>query len=117
MIRVIVCGGKAFADQRTIEESLDAVRRKRGDFEAVVVGSGSASLLASLWAVSRGLKHEWHEPAWGAHGARAGRIANQFALDLGADAVVAFPGPAVVDHMVEIARSAGVPVWRPKPIV
>lgn len=111
-LRVIVCGGRDFTDQRTVDDALDAVRRKRGDFVLVHGGAQGADLLAGLWAASRGVEFEAHPAAWAQHGRRAGPMRNQYMLDLGADAVVALPGGRGTADMVRRAEAAGVPVWR-----
>lgn len=112
MIRVIVCGGRDFTARETVDAALDAVRRKRGDFTLVHGGAQGADLLAGLWAVARGVEVEVHPAAWAQHGRRAGPLRNQYMLDLGADAVVAFPGGRGTADMVARAEAAGVPVWR-----
>lgn len=115
MIRVVVCGGQDFTDQRTIDAALDAVRRRHEAFEVVAVGSSGPALIATLWAASRGLPFEQHEPMATPDGTAWEQL-NRYVVDLGTDAVVAFPGRGATEHMVGVAEASGVPVWRPKPL-
>jgi len=111
VIRVIVCGGRDFTDQRVVDDTLDRVHRKHGAFTLVHGGAQGADLLAALWAASRGVEAEGHPAAWAVHGRAAGPKRNQYMLELGTDAVVAFPGGRCTADMVRRARGAGVPVW------
>ncbi|MGB0731782.1 MAG: DUF2493 domain-containing protein [Miltoncostaeaceae bacterium] len=112
MIRVIVCGGRDYLDREAVDAALDAVHRKHGAFTLVHGGANGADLLAGLWAASRGVEFEVHPAAWTQHGKRAGPMRNQHMLELGTDAVVAFPGGRGTADMVSRAEKAGVPVWR-----
>ena len=97
MIRVIVCGGRDFTDQRVVDNALDAVLRKHGAIALLCGRVGAevsgASLLSLLWAASRSVD---------AHPYPAGTLP-------GADAAVACTGG---DDMAACAEAAGVPVWR-----
>lgn len=116
-LRIIVCGGRDFTCQRTVDDALDAVRRKRGDFTLVHDGDHGASLLAACWAASRGIEAEAHPiNVTDDHGhilrCKAERMRNQYVLELGTDAVVAFSEGTSAEDMCRRAEEAGVPVWR-----
>ena len=106
-MRVIVCGGRDYSDERTI----DTVMRALSMPTIVVHGDArGADRLAGHVARNLGLTVENHPADWKAHGKAAGPIRNQAMLDAGADLVIAFPGGAGTADMVGRARSAGVPV-------
>ena len=112
MIRVIICGGRHCVEQEAIDGALDRVLRKHPGFTLIHGGTQGVALLASLWAASRSVATECHPAATeGDHDTNEARR-NQYMLELGTDAVVAFPGEASTADMVRRAEAAGVPVWR-----
>lgn len=111
--RVIVCGGRAYDDAATLFAVLDTVHRRRGIKEVIQGGARGADSLAGEWAVDRGVKMTLVAADWNKYRRRAGPIRNQKMLDLKPDAVIAFPGGSGTDHMMSIARVAGITVWEP----
>lgn len=76
-------------------------------------GARGADRLAGAWAHDRGVTEEIHPADWAAHGRAAGPIRNAEMLASGVDLVLAFRSPGEsrgTDHMVSIARKAGVGV-------
>lgn len=57
VIRLLVCGGRSYADRECLERTLDAVHRKHA-IEVLIHGAchlGGADRLADEWAVARGV--------------------------------------------------------------
>lgn len=106
-MRVIVCGGRDYDDQRTVRAVISALND-----ETIVIHGGAkgADRLAEYEAARLGLDVERYPADWAKHGKAAGPIRNQAMLNAGADLVIAFPGGRGTAHMASIARKAGVPV-------
>ena len=113
-MRVIVCGGRDYFDQRTVNKALDLLHERKGVELVIQGGAKGADHCAWVWAVSREVPTVQVNADWDKHGKRAGYIRNQVMLDGGKpDGVVAFPGGAGTNMMSEIATKAGVKVWHP----
>ena len=111
-LRVIVCGGRHFADGACVQQVLDRVRAAvPADYRLVIVHGAAtgADTLARQWAESKGIAHEAHAADW-ALGRGAGRMRNERMLSLGCELVVAFPGGRGTAHMCAIARRNSVRV-------
>jgi hypothetical protein len=108
-MRVLVCGGRDYADRRRLFQILDSNRQK---VDAIIHGAArGADRLAGEWARARGVQEEAYPADWHNHGRTAGPLRNIRMLDEGRpDLVVAFPGGAGTGHMVKLARSRGVRV-------
>ncbi len=108
-MRVIVCGGRDYADRDAIEAELRSLPP-----DAVIVHGGAqgADNLAGAVARSLGLRAEVHPAEWGRYGKAAGPRRNAEMLAAGADLVLAFPGGKGTADMVAKARAAGVPLRR-----
>ncbi len=111
-MRVLVCGGRHYADRDHIWNTLTALDEQRGPFEVVIHGAATgADSEAMIWAQTLGLKHAPFQADWRTHGRAAGPIRNKRMLDEGKpDLVVAFPGGRGTANMVKQARAAGVEV-------
>jgi predicted polyphosphate/ATP-dependent NAD kinase len=110
--RVLVCGGRDYADRKAVFKALDAIRAAKGSLTVIQGGAAGADALAREWCMAQPSVHLINEPAdWKAHGRAAGPIRNQRMLDEHKpDLVLAFPGGKGTADMVRRARSAGVPV-------
>jgi hypothetical protein len=113
-IRVLICGGRQFADAEYLAQALDAIRQRCGPFAVVIHGAArGADTLAGEWAVARHIPVLAFPAQWDAFKKRgsAGPIRNQQMLTEGKpDLVIAFPGARGTAHMVRLAREAGVEV-------
>lgn len=115
-MRVLICGSRGWSDSRPIRALVDSLP----DGTTVVHGAapGADSLAGEavrLRRVASGgdIKEERHPADWARHGRAAGPIRNREMLNSGIDQVYAFrlPGESPgTDHMVRIAREAGIPV-------
>lgn len=112
--RVIVCGGRDYADRERLFAALDrADARRRIDF-VIHGGQRGADELAGEWARERRRPHEVVHADWQRLGPAAGPARNQRMLErCSPSAVIAFPGGRGTADMVRRAEAAGLPVWRP----
>ena len=111
-LRVLVCGGRDFADQRLFDERMAQVDALCWIATVVQGDARGADRMAKLWAIKmrRGLLS--YPADWDQFGKRAGVIRNtRMLVDSEPDLVLAFPGGRGTAHMVQIAREAGVTVW------
>lgn len=109
--RILVCGGRAFKDDKLLWSVLNRVRRKYDSFVLVHGDCRGADRLARDWAVQHGIPHDPHPADWDMHGKAAGPIRNREMLNSGLHGVIAFPGGNGTAHMISIAKEKGVPVW------
>ena len=106
-MRVIVCGGRDYANRTVVGGVLGMLR----DGVTIVHGAASgADSLAAVEAALLGFDVEAHPADWNAYGKAAGPIRNQRMLDAGADLVIAFPGGRGTADMVRRSREAGIVV-------
>lgn len=112
-MRVIVCGGRDFADQDAAYKALDAIHNERAITVVVHGGARGADALAASWAASRGIAVEEVKADWKRHGRGAGPKRNQQMAEAGADLCVAFPGGSGTADMVRRAEIADIPVTLP----
>lgn len=106
-MRVLVTGGRDFANPAMVRLALSAVPSS-----AVLIhgaARGADSLAAEQWA-AWGRAVEAHPADWNKHGKAAGVIRNQKMLDSGVDLLVAFPGGRGTADMVARCHRAGVPI-------
>lgn len=110
-MRILVCGGRRYADVRRVYQVLDSVHTRRG-VAAVIHGCATgADSLAGQWARMRGVPEVRYPADWERHGKAAGPIRNQSMLDEARpDLVVAFPGGAGTADLMTRARQGGVRV-------
>ena len=111
-MRVLVCGGRNFADHRKFSIRMDAVNEQYGPLQCVIEGGASgADRMAWRWATKHFLPIETYSADWKNHGRAAGPIRNERMLREGRpDLVIAFPGGRGTANMVSLARAAGVRV-------
>jgi predicted Rossmann-fold nucleotide-binding protein len=111
---ILVCGGRDFNDERFVNHILDKANAERGIIAIIQGGAKGADSLAAKWAKANRIPCKAFHADWNLHGKAAGHIRNKQMLDEGKpDAVIAFPGGAGTANMVEQARNAGLPIWRP----
>lgn len=110
--RILVCGGRNYADWSTVANTLDAIYKLylRG-IELCTGGQHGADELAWKWATRNNVPCRQMYAAWGEQGRSAGPIRNKRMLDeFKPQLVVAFPGGRGTRNMVKLAKEAGVPV-------
>lgn len=115
-VRIIVCGGRDYADRDHVFRVLDKIHTLRSICE-IIQGEcpAGADRFAREWALNRGQTLTRCRAEWEKHGKRAGPLRNRHMLTLKPDGVVAFPGGRGTQDMITAAQEAGVPVYRPRP--
>jgi hypothetical protein len=110
-MRVLVCGGRSFADRTLLEQTLDRLHAARR-FSLLIEGDAvGADRLAGTWARARGVALSVFKADWDGLGSKAGPIRNHRMLVEGRpELVVAFPGRRGTAHMIRLAQDAGVEV-------
>lgn len=110
-IRVIVCGGRAYADYARVFAVLDALHAERTITALATGRAAGADHYAAHWAITRVRELVQFNADWRQYGRAAGPIRNARMLaEFAPDVVVAFPGGAGTADMVAKARAAGVEV-------
>ena len=111
-MRVLVCGGRDYADHGTIWRTMDGIRERTSFSTLIEGGATGADMWCRKWAkCQHGMEIETHLADWRKHGRAAGPLRNQRMLDEGRpDLVVAFPGGRGTADMVCRARAAGIEV-------
>ncbi len=114
MSRILVCGGRSYADFTSVSKALVNIHLSIGILFLIHGGVSGADALANTWAVKYRVPVKSYPPNWEAHGERAVGIRNALMIADGKPhLVVAFPGgPGTVD-LLEKVTAAGLPVWRP----
>lgn len=113
-VRVIVCGGRDFADREAVYRALDRLNSLRRIVELIEGGAPGADRMAADWAAERLVKLTEVRAEWDRYGPSAGPKRNRKMLELKPDGVVAFPGGRGTMDMIRAATEAGVPVWHPE---
>lgn len=109
--RVLVCGGREFADDELLLETLDALHGATTFGCLMHGGANGADTLAGSWAANKGIDTIVFPAGWSGLGSFAGPRRNAFMLKEGRPTlVVAFPGGAGTEDMVRKAKRAGVRV-------
>ena len=121
-IKLLVCGGRDFNDQRYVSQKLDQVCQERGWWGEygpisspvplclIHGGARGADMCADYWGTADYLVIQVFPANWDKYGKAAGYIRNKEMLDQHPDLVVAFPGGKGTAMMVDIATKAGVEV-------
>ena len=117
-MRVLVCGGRNFADRALLNKVLDEAHMA-GPITTLIHGvAKGADTLAAEWADLRHVPVEGHRADWKRYGKDAGPIRNARMLEQGKPRmVIAFPGGNGTADMVRQARKAGVPVMMVEKLV
>jgi hypothetical protein len=108
--RILVCGGRDYADRRSLDMVLDAAHSANPIICLIHGNARGADQLADDWAAGK-CETLTFTPAWEEHGKKAGPMRNQKMLDEGKPhIVIAFPGGKGTADMIRRAEAAGVPV-------
>lgn len=108
-MRVIVCGGRDYADREKVFSTLDKLCVDPEKFVVIQGGARGADALAKEWALNRKTGCVTFTADWRNHGLSAGPRRNAMMLRAGRpDMVLAFPGGPGTADMVKRAREAAV---------
>lgn len=108
-MKVLVCGGRDWADTDYVYQTLSRIWRDTG-FDVLIEGDArGVDRMAGYWARRMRIENRKFPADWKAHGKAAGPIRNAQMLAEGKpDLVIAFPGGAGTADMVRRARAAGI---------
>lgn len=115
-MRLLVCGGRDFADQELFNQRMAAVDARYGIRTVIDGAARGADSMAALWAIHNGRESLRYPADWDKYGARAGTIRNRHMAEHSKpDVVLAFPGGSGTRNMMGIARFMRIPVWEAVP--
>ncbi len=113
MIRIVVCGGRDYADVWAVNETLTRIHVERGIAVIIQGGAPGADEIARIWADEHGVIVETFAADWDRYGKAAGPIRSGEMLTKGnPDGVVAFPGGRGTANCIKQAEALGLTVWR-----
>lgn len=106
-MRVLVCGGRDYADREFLYEMLDLLHKKY-TFTLLIHGAAhGADKMADDWAILNKIPRHPHQAEWTLYGKGAGPIRNRKMLrEERPQLVVAFEGEKGTPDMCQIARKA-----------
>lgn len=112
MLTVLVCGGRKFADDKLLCQTLKAIHAKTAITLLVNGGAPGADTRAVSWALRHDVPFQTIQAEWTKYGPAAGPLRNQRMLDdTHPDLIVAFPGGRGTADMVARAKAAGVEIY------
>jgi hypothetical protein len=121
-VKVLVCGGRDFADKSLVDATLDKVFAKYGDELVIVTGAQrkrvgeryvGADYLAEEWAKSREVPYMGFPAQWTKMGKAAGPERNRRMRDEAKpDACVAFEGGTGTAGMCQLMEEIGIKPWK-----
>lgn len=110
-MKVLVCGGRDFNDEKTVFDYLDNIHRRTPIANVISGAARGADLLGEKWATSKGVSIQRFPANWDKLGKKAGFLRNQQMIDEGhPDLVIAFPGGRGTQDMVDRAKRHKIPV-------
>lgn len=110
-LKLLICGGRDFTDIEYAIPLFQAVHNTSPVSQLICGMARGGDTLGKLWANEVDIPVAEFHPDWDTHGRRAGRLRNQRMLDEGQpNLVLALPGGTGTAHMVDISKSAGIPV-------
>jgi hypothetical protein len=116
-MKVLVCGGRDYADRSAVYLALDKLHATRQVSMVIQGGAGGADRMAREWAEERRIHFAEVPALWKLPDGRTDRAAgparNRAMLFLHPDGVVAFPGGKGTADMVAAAVAYGLKVWHP----
>lgn len=111
MTRVLVCGGRDFADAESLVTFLNDFHSKTPISVLIEGGARGADRLARTWAEWMRIRVETYNADWDRYKKSAGPIRNRQMLVEGKpDLVIAFPGGNGTKNMIDQATRAGIKV-------
>ena len=114
-MRLLVCGGRDYADSARVFAALDAAHARRPISVVIHGACRGADMLADAWAERMQIERLQFLADW-SRGPQAGPERNQRMLEFGKpDGVCVFPGGRGTADMLNRALSARprLPVWTP----
>lgn len=106
-MRILITGGRDFADQMLLYMALDRLHHKHIITLVIHGDARGADRLSGKWAVDRGIEVMACPPNWNRCRRGAGPVRNREMLALLPQLIVAFPGGTGTADMVCVARTPG----------
>ena len=112
MPKVLVCGGRTYADRLRMSMILTNYKAQHGNPSIMIIHGNApgADTHAGVWAVMNGQPEVKVPAQWDTYGKGAGPIRNGWMLQLKPDVVIAFPGGNGTANMAAQANGAGIEV-------
>jgi hypothetical protein len=112
MTRVLVCGGRFYADFEFVGRTLTQVHQALGITLLIHGGASGVDSLANAWAEAQGIPVKVFPVDWENGGLATVPARNMLMLKDGQpEHVVAFPGgPGTLDLLTRV-RAANLPIW------
>lgn len=112
-MKLLITGGRDFHDYEFVRTVLDKLNSDIRVTHIIHGNASGADQLAGTWCRQAGLQEVVCPADWKRHGRSAGPMRNKAMLDLivpwsAPDRVIAFPGNLGTEHMIRIAKQAGV---------
>lgn len=109
-MRVLVCGGRDFTDEKFVWSKLSELNQSEGPFTTLIHGDApGVDTYAKNWGKENQLQVIGFPAEWDKYGNMAGRIRNGVMLREGRpELVIAFPGNRGTANMIRQARNAGI---------
>ena len=112
-VRIIVCGGRDFTDNRMLSSVLWAVHERRSIAEVIHTGQRGCAQMANRWAFEHGVHRTELRADYKRYGEkRAPVIRNRKMLELRPSGIIVFSGSAEVHSLLAQALYGGVPVMQ-----
>ena len=109
-IKVVVTGGRKFADARLVFRTLDKIHSEKPISLLIEGGALGADRLCRNWAIQNSVPYRTFPPDWDNFKRAAGHIRNQQMIDEGKpDFAVAFPGGPGTRSMISKLKKAKIP--------
>ena len=111
-MKILICGGRNFIDIDRGFKELDNFHREHGVTHVIHGAARGADSVGSAWANNRNIPQTEYPANWNKYGRSAGYLRNTKMANAKPDAVLAFPGGRGTQHMIDIARKRGIPVYQ-----
>lgn len=110
--RVLVTGSRHWVDQSRIWKALEAEMRAHGMSHLIHGDARGADKIAGAWARNVGIAEVRVPAQWDIYHDQAGRIRNEWMMDLNPEVVLAFPlhDSKGTKHCMRLGRLRGIPV-------
>lgn len=111
--RILICGGRDFNNSTLFDRVMATTESYfNPSFCIIQGGARGADRLAALWAFRKGCAMLEMRANWNFYNLSAGRVRNSWMLEFGMpDLVIAFPGGAGTQNMVQQAQARGFDVY------
>jgi len=111
-MRLLVCGGRDYANAAKANRALDAIHAKHGITLLVEGDANGADRLGKLWALANGIPLATYPAKWREEGRSAGPRRNaRMLLEGRPQAAIALGGGTGTADMIRRLREANIPVW------